>query len=78
MELLTDHWWMPTQTRRDRSPLPIGSITRTRFDQDENGLSSMVSPAVVVNVLWMLDDFSANNGGTLLVPGSHLIGRQPD
>ena len=78
MDLHTDQWWMPTPTRRDRSPLPIGSITRTRFDQDENGLSSMVSPAVVVNVLWMLDDFSANNGGTLLVPGSHLIGRQPD
>jgi ectoine hydroxylase-related dioxygenase (phytanoyl-CoA dioxygenase family) len=78
MDLHTDQWWMPTPTRRDRSPLPIGSITRTRFDQDENGLSNMVSPAVVMNVLWMLDDFSANNGGTHLVPGSHLIGRQPD
>ena len=78
MDLHTDQWWMPTPTRRDRAPLPIGSITRTRFDQDENGLSNMVSPAVVVNVLWMLDDFSAKNGGTRLVPGSHLIGRQPD
>jgi ectoine hydroxylase-related dioxygenase (phytanoyl-CoA dioxygenase family) len=33
---------------------------------------------VVANVLWMLDDFSDENGGTRLIPGSHLRGREPE
>ena len=28
--------------------------------------------------MWMLDDYTEANGATLLVPGSHLSGRQPD
>lgn len=37
----------------------------------------MIAPCVCVNVMWMLNDFSAGNGGTRFVPGSHLIGRPP-
>lgn len=33
-------------------------------------------PFTVFTVLWMLDDFTAANGGTRVVPGSHLITRQ--
>jgi ectoine hydroxylase-related dioxygenase (phytanoyl-CoA dioxygenase family) len=32
---------------------------------------------VVANILWMLDDFSDENGGTRLIPGSHLRERTP-
>ena len=28
---------------------------------------------VVANIAWMLDDFSDENGGTRLIPGSHLV-----
>ena len=78
MNLHTDQWWMPPPTRRDRSPLPVGSITRDRRDVDDAGSPSMIAPAVVVNVMWMLVDFTAENGGTRIVPRSHLTGRHPD
>ena len=78
MNLHTDQWWMPPPTRRDRSPLPVGSITREHRDVDDAGPPSMIAPAVVVNVMWMLVDFTAENGGTRLVPRSHLTGRHPD
>ena len=78
MNLHTDQWWMPPPTRRDRSPLPAGSITREHRDVDDAGPPSMIAPAVVANVMWMLVDFTAENGGTRLVPQSHLTGRHPD
>ena len=37
-----------------------------------------IAPAVVCNAMWMLTDYTPDNGATLLVPGSHLSGRQPD
>lgn len=77
MKLHTDQWWMPAPTRRDRRPLPVGSMNRQRFDIDEAGAPTMIAPAVVANVLWLLCDFTPEIGGTRLVPGSHLAGRQP-
>ena len=76
MRLHTDQWWMPAPTRRERQPLPVGSMTRNRFDADEVP-TTMISPCVAVNVLWMLDAFTEENGGTHIVPGSHLSGKQP-
>ena len=77
MRVHTDQWWMPPPTRPNRHHLPAGSINRTHFDIDEIH-GAAISPPVVVNVLWMLDPFREENGGTRLVPGSHLFGRQPD
>ncbi len=78
MDLHTDQWWMPSPTRPGRRALPVGSITRERFDLDGDAAPHMIAPAAAVNVLWMLVDFTAGNGGTRVVPGSHLFGRQPD
>ena len=33
---------------------------------------------LVANAMWMLDDFTPENGATRVVPGSHLLARQPD
>ncbi len=79
MPLHTDQWWMPSPTRVDRSPLPIGSIRRDRFDVDEEMSDpTTISPVAAINVIWMLVDFTKEIGATRLVPGSHLSGRQPD
>ena len=80
MNLHTDQWWAPEPTRAHRRSLPVGSITRTRFDRDETlgPVPPMLAPAAVSNVLIMLEGMSEANGGTRVVPGSHQFGRHPD
>ncbi len=77
MNLHTDQWWMPHPTNRGPSPVPVGSITRERPNLAGEDPPAMIAPCVCVNVMWMLNDFSAENGGTRFVPGSHLRGHPP-
>lgn len=77
MLLHTDQWWAPTPSHRDRRPLPIGSMTRQRFDADASAESPMIAATACCNIMWMLDDFTEENGATQVVPGSHLSGCQP-
>ena len=77
MNLHTDQWWMPNPIGRGPSPLPTGSITRQQTNLKGEEAPAMIAPCVCVNVMWMLCDFTAENGGTRLVPGSHLRGRPP-
>ncbi len=37
-----------------------------------------IAPAVVANTMWMLNDFTEENGATEVVAGSHLSGAQPN
>ena len=80
----TDQFWMPPPTTEDKETvLRPGSITRGRHrgHHDDSAIlksTSAISPAVVCNGMWMLDDFTEENGATIVVPGSHLSGRQPD
>ena len=77
MDLHTDQWWMPHPTERGPSPVPAGSITRQRSNLAAGESPAMIAPCVCVNVMWMLNEFSPENGGTRFVPGSHLRGRPP-
>ena len=80
MNLHTDQWWAPEPTRPGRRPLPVGSMTRSRFDHDPDrqDTSTMLAPAACSNVIFMMNDFTDANGATRVVPGSHLAGRHPD
>ena len=40
--------------------------------------NELISRPAVTNVLIMLNGMSKENGGTRIVPGSHLFGRHPD
>jgi len=41
---------------------------------DQAYMPSSTPYAGVVNVIWLLSDFTSENGGTLVAPGSHLAG----
>ena len=76
MELHTDSWWMPPPVKKTASRLPVGSISREESGELKE-LTQIIVPPACINSMWMLVDFSAENGATRVVPGSHLSGRQP-
>ena len=82
MDLHTDQWWLPDPVNRYEEFLPPGSIDRKNFNlkinKDIINNSELISRPAVTNVLIMLNGMSKENGGTLIVPGSHLFGRHPD
>ncbi|MDG2071848.1 MAG: phytanoyl-CoA dioxygenase family protein [Pseudomonadales bacterium] len=81
-EFHRDQFWMPTPANKNKQPLiRAGAINRKEHKGHHvigNDNPLMISPAVVCNSMWMLDDFTEGNGATILVPGSHLSGREPD
>ena len=82
MDLHTDQWWLPDPVRRNEEFLPSGSINRKKFNievnKDISNNNELISRPAVSNVLIMLNGMTKENGGTLIVPGSHLFGRHPD
>lgn len=84
MAFHTDQFWMPPPTTdRKQTLVKPGSITRSgnrgrHVGGEELMEPNTIAPAVTCNAMWMIDDYTAENGATLLVPGSHLSGRQPD
>ncbi len=82
MDLHTDQWWNPDPINRKKAFLPVSSISRKKFDYKINidvlTNQDLIVRPVVSNVLIMLNGMSFENGGTLLVPKSHLFGRHPN
>ncbi len=79
----TDQWWMPPPTYPGKTVVRPGSMTREKARGAHMGGEAtaglpMIPPAVACNVMWMLTDFTEENGATCVAPGSHLLGRQPD
>lgn len=78
MELHTDQWWLPQPAAPGEAAVKLGDIDRSQqiFGSPEPA-KGPIQPAVAINVMWALSDFSAQSGGTRLVPGSHHSGRHP-
>ena len=71
----------PTNDRKETLMKP-GSMTREGHFGHHGAEATMnlpaIAPACACNAMWMLDDFRDDNGATIVVPESHLFGRQPD
>ncbi len=79
MALHTDQWWLPRPSLPGEPPNRPGDIARSlRAFGPPAAAALPVNPAVVINVMWAVTEFTAANGCTRLVPGSHLSGREPD
>jgi ectoine hydroxylase-related dioxygenase (phytanoyl-CoA dioxygenase family) len=79
MGLHTDQWWMPQPTRGDalyRRPSAITRHAAPEFISPDKNLG--VAPPVTATALWMLTDFTRQNGTTEVVPGTHLSGAYPE
>jgi ectoine hydroxylase-related dioxygenase (phytanoyl-CoA dioxygenase family) len=79
MPLHTDQWWMPPPVTPGEPHAAAGDRRRGRGKgRDPSPAKRPISTAMVANVMWMVSDFTAENGATQLVPGSHLTGEEPD
>ena len=79
MPLHSDQWWMPPPAVPGQAGVKASDITRNGAGSlDPSPAREAISPVVEANVMWMVSDFTEENGATRVVPRSHLSGRQPD
>jgi ectoine hydroxylase-related dioxygenase (phytanoyl-CoA dioxygenase family) len=79
MPLHIDQWWMPAPQLPGNPPArPAATRRGTGTSRDPSPAAGPIAPIACANVMWMVTDFTEENGATRLVPGSHLSGRQPD
>lgn len=79
MPLHTDQWWMPPPVVPGAEHVRPGDMTRSGgVGLDPVAVEPFIAPPAEANVMWMLSDFSEENGATCVVPGSHRSGLQPD
>ena len=79
MPLHTDQWWMPAPHHPGKpAPRPADARRNSGSAVDPSPADHAIAPIAAANVMWMITDFTADNGATRIVPGSHLSGAQPD
>lgn len=79
MGLHTDQWWLPQPRLPGAEAVKAGNVTRaTQPYGSPQPATHPIAPATAINVMWAITDFTAANGATRLVPGSHQSGRYPD
>lgn len=80
MGLHTDQWYFPPlAVPGDPAAVKAGDHNRSTGapQGDYRPATTPILPAMGVNVMWMLCDFTVENGATVVVPRSHLSGQQP-
>ncbi len=80
LPLHIDQWWLPPPRHPHEQHIRPGDIARAKVqvsDEPPSPSKTPINPPVVVNAMWMISDYTEENGATRLVPGSHLSGLQP-
>lgn len=71
-----DAWWFPMPYRGDGDAYTrVGDRSAVMAARPPEGIN--IAPGAC-NCIWMVTDFNDENGGTRLVPGSHLRSENPD
>jgi ectoine hydroxylase-related dioxygenase (phytanoyl-CoA dioxygenase family) len=71
MPLHTDQWWMPQPQAPGRpAPRPADARRNTGSAVDPSPADHPIAPIAAANVMWMITDFTEENGATRIVPGS--------
>jgi len=79
MGLHIDQWWMPHPAMPGDDYARPSDARRTKQNYGAPvPADHPINPPVVANVMWMISDFTIENGATRLVPGSHHSGLHPD
>jgi ectoine hydroxylase-related dioxygenase (phytanoyl-CoA dioxygenase family) len=79
MPLHTDQWWMPQPVLPGDGNPKLSAVTRGKGTcLDPSPADRPIAPAVAVNAMWMISDFTEQTGATRIVPMSHLSGQEPD
>ena len=79
MPLHTDQWWMPNPVSSQQIRTRPSDYARHQNGSSDSSISTeLLTNIAEANVMWMITDFTEENGATRLVPGSHLSGKQPD
>ena len=79
LPLHIDQWWMPQPRLPGEDYVRVGATDRSAITAGKPERSTQpINPPCVVNAFWMISEFTAENGATRIVPGSHLSGQQPD
>lgn len=79
LPLHIDQWWMPPPSLPGTPGRRAGTMKRTQvFPGPLEVSSTPINPPLVVNAMWMANDFTEENGATRIVPRSHLTGAQPN
>ena len=79
MGLHKDQWWLPEPRMPHETHQRCGLINRANVSKGPLTVANTpINPPVICNVLWMISDFTVENGGTRIVPGSHLSGTNPE
>ena len=78
MQLHADQWWLPPAAMPGEDYIRHGDMQRdTLLVDDPSPAKHPITGPAVLNIMWMMSDFTIANGATRLVPGSHLSGGVP-
>ena len=79
MKMHSDQYWTPTI---QRDPLAYSRLGENGLEGSETGHAAphrdYLFPPCMVTLVWAITEFTADNGATVFVPGSHMSGLQPD